>query len=177
MDALSADKLAQAEASLLTNVVLPEGRKFRPDWYVSRADLAGSLVRAGSVPQFVAAAPMFTDVKDAFTRGAVESVQSNPGGRMIYDAAPGGRFYPNNAATKLAAAIAFVKAAGLDGAAATAVLPITVADAAFIPAEWRGYVAAALQNGLISLDGNRFNASRAVTRIELAQSMNAVIGR
>jgi hypothetical protein len=50
-------------------------------------------------------------------------------------------------------------------------LPVTVTDAAQIPTEWRGYVAVALQKGLLSLDGNSFAPNRALTRIELAQAL------
>jgi len=50
-------------------------------------------------------------------------------------------------------------------------LPITITDAAQIPNEWRGYVAVALQKGLLSLDGNSFAPNRSLTRIELAQAL------
>lgn len=175
LGSLSAAGLAQAELSLLTNVMLPEGRKFRPGSSVSRGELAEAIVRAGQVPQFVAASPMFTDVRDIASRNSIESVQANPGGKLFYDAPAGGRFYPNDQATRLAAVIAFVKAAGLD--TSSAVLPITVADAASIPAALRGYVAVALQRGFIALDSNRVNPTRAITRIELAQAMNALISQ
>ena len=174
---LSSDLLAQAEMSLLTNVMLPQGKKFRPDSVVSRADLANTIVRAGSVPQYMAASPMFTDVRDDTTRGSVESIQSNPSGKLFFDASTGSRFYPNNTATKLVAAFALVRAAGLDSKASNAVLPATVADAGAIPSALRGYVAVALQNGFISLDGNYFNPSRGLTRLELAKGMNMVVNK
>ena len=170
----SAD-LAEIELSLLTNVMLPEGRKFRPGSAVSRFELAESFVRAGVVPQYMASSSMYTDVRDLETRNAVESVQSNPSGRLFYDAAPGGLFYPNYQATRLVAAVAFVKAAGLDGSASNAVLPVSVVDASSIPSAWRGYVAVALQNGFLRLDGNRFNPTRPVSRIELAIALNLVV--
>ena len=114
-------------------------------------------------------------VRDEAGRGTVESVQGNPGGKLFYDASAGSRFGPNNAATKLVTAVALVKAAGLDSQAATSTLPISVIDGLTIPAEYRGYVAVALQKGLMLLDGNKFNASRPLTRIELAQALNAFI--
>jgi len=155
-------------------VMLPEGRKFRPGYSVSRADLADAFVRAGLVSQFVAASAMYTDVRDIYTRNSVESVQSNPNGRLFYDAPNNGRFYPNNPATRLAAAVAMVKAAGISP---NSVLPLNIADVNSIPDELRGFVAAALENGYISLDGNRFNPNRAITRIELAQAMNTLVNR
>jgi serine protease AprX len=172
---LSPEQTAQVEKSLLANLMLPEGRKFRPDAAVNRLQLAEAMIRAGLVPQYMASAAMFTDVRDAYSRNAVESTQANPSGALFYDATPGGNFYPHNGVTKLAAAIAFVKAAGLNSQAASASLPQTVADASSIPAAWRGYVAVALQRGFVSLDGNAFSPSRSLTRVELATSLNTLV--
>ncbi|MFN2404887.1 MAG: S8 family serine peptidase [Pyrinomonadaceae bacterium] len=172
---LSPDQAAQVEKSLLANLMLPEGRKFRPYAAVSRLELAESLVRAGLVPQYMASAAMFTDVRDAYSRNSVESTQAFPSGSLFYDATPGGKFSPFNGATKLAAAIAFVKAAGLNSQAASASLPLTLSDASSIPAAWRGYVAVALQRGFVSLDGNAFSPSRNLTRVELARSLNTLV--
>jgi hypothetical protein len=156
--------------------MLPEGRKFRPSFSVTRADFADALVRSGFVPQYLAASAIFTDVRDIYSRNSIESVQSNPTGALIADAVPGGRFYPYNSTSKLVAAIAYVRAAGLESQAATTSLSPTVTDYASIPSAWRGYVAVALQKGFIKLDGNAFNSSRSITRIELAQALNAILG-
>ncbi len=174
--ALSPTMLAEAEQSLLANLILPDGRRFNPGFAVTRAELADTLVRSGLVSQYVARIAMFSDVKDRYTRNAVESVQSNQSGKLLYDASTGGRFYPNNSASRLVAAVAFVKSANLDGQAATATLPVNVADATLIPVSLRGYVAVALQNGYLVLDNsNRFNPSRTLTRIELAHSITTLI--
>ena len=125
---LSVDQAAQVEKSLLANLMLPEGRKFHPEAAVSRFELAEALLRAGLVPQYMASAPVFTDVRDAYSRNAVESTHAFPSGSLFYDAFCGKNFYPNNAATKLAAAIAFVKAAGLSSQAASTSLPVTVTE-------------------------------------------------
>jgi hypothetical protein len=175
LDTLSPALAAEAEKSLLTSVMLPEGRKFKPASSVTRAEFAEAIVRGGFVPQYVASAAMFTDVRDLYSRGAIESIQANQTGPLVIDAA-GGRFYPNNPTTKLTAAIACVKAAGLESLAASTSLPVTMTDASSIPSQWRGYVAVALDRGFIRLDGNAFNASRSITRIELAQALNALIG-
>jgi serine protease AprX len=172
---LSPDQTVQVEKSLLANLMLPEGRKFRPNDAVSRLELAEALVRAGLVQQYMASAPMFVDVRDDDSRNVVESTQAFPCSSLFYDATPGRNFYPYNGATKLAAAIAFVKAAGLSSQATSAFLPLTVSDAASIPAAWRGYVAVALQRGFISLDGNAFSPSRNLTRVELATSLNTLV--
>jgi serine protease AprX len=169
------DQMAVFE-SLSCYLMLPEGKKFRPEWTVLRSEFAESLVRGGRVPQFVAANPMFTDVKDLTRRGAVESVQANPSGKLIFDAASGGEFRPNDAATKLVAAVAFVKAAELEGLVSSSVLPVNVVDASEIPVQMRGYVAVALQRGFLTLDGNRFNANRSLTRLELTKAMVKITG-
>ena len=174
---LSADQTLQVERSLLANLMLPEGRKFRPNDAVSRVELAEAMVRAGLVPQYMASAAMFTDVRDDYSRNVVESTQACSCGSLFYDATPGKKFNPNNGATKLAAAIAFVKAAGLSSQAAYTSLPLTVSDACSIPMAWRGYVAIALQRGFVSLDGNAFNPSRSLTRLELAKSLNTLVSQ
>ncbi|MEO8573523.1 MAG: S-layer homology domain-containing protein, partial [Pyrinomonadaceae bacterium] len=116
-----------------------------------------------------------SDVRDLYSRNVIESLQANPVGPVIIDA--GARFYPNNSTTKLIAAIAFVKAAQLESLTSSTSLPLTMTDASSIPDQWRGYVAVALQRGLIRLDGNAFNGARSITRIELAQTLNALIGQ
>lgn len=158
--------------SVGSHLVLSDGKKFRPFWTVSRSEFAESLVRGGRVPQFVAANQMFTDVLDLTTRAAVESVQSNPSGKLIPDASTGGAFRPYDATTKLIAAIALVKAAKLENSTAAAVLPSSVRDSLSIPAQWHGYVAVALQKGFLSLDENgKFNANNGLTRVELSKAL------
>jgi serine protease AprX len=175
--ALSPEQVAQVEKSLIANLMLTEGRKFHPNAAVSRLELAEALLRAGLVAQYMASAAMFTDVRDATSRNAVESTQAFPSGSLFYDATPGRNFYPYNGATKLAAAIAFVKAAGLNSQAASATLPLTVSDASSIPVAWRGHVAVALQRGFVSLDGNAFSPWRSLTRLELATSLNLLVSQ
>lgn len=171
---LSSDLVAEAERSLLSNVLLPEGRKFRPDWAVSRAELAAAIVRAGLVPMYVAGIPMFTDAREISLRNVVESVQSNPGGRLIFDAS-GDRYFPYANASRLVSVVALVRAANLEAAASTAVMPINVVDLNDIPVQFRGHFAIALQRDLIRLDGNRANPNRPISRIELARSINKLI--
>jgi serine protease AprX len=157
--------------SLRLFLMLPQGKRFRPEAKVTREELAETLVRSGYAPQFVAAAPLFLDVKNLTSRNAIEAVQSRPEGKLIYDANFGSLFQPNASASKLVTAVALVKAAELDNLAAVSTLPASVLDVASIPAQYRGYVAVALQKGLINLDGNNFNSSRALTRLELAYAV------
>ena len=177
LSSLTSNDLTQANISLLTNAMLPDGRRFRPFAAVSRADLAAAFIRSGSVPQYLAGNPLFTDVRDMTTRNVVESVQTDPAGKLFYDAVNGGRFNPNDPATRLIAAVALVRAAGLTSKATTTNLPAGIADASSIPAEWRGTVAVALKYGFLTLDGNKFAPARAMTRIELARAMNALLSQ
>ena len=171
LQSLSPQNQAVAHQSLSRFLLLPEGNNFRCNAFVSRADLAAAFIRAGLVPQYIAAKPLYSDVRDLTTRSVVESVQSNLNGKLILDSADG-KFYPHDAVSKLASAVAFVKAANLESAAAASTLPLTVADAYSIPSQWRGYVALALQKGWLKLDNNNnFKPNRAITRIELAQAI------
>jgi serine protease AprX len=172
---VAGDSLADVQKCILANIIFPTGSKFRPDSSVSRADLASVLMHAGLAPQYIGANPMFVDVRDYSTRSVVESVQGYPDGRLFYDASPGSNFYPNNMALRLMAAVAFVRAAGLEGLTTTATLPATVTDAASIPVQWRGHVAVAMQKGFLSLSATRFEPNRAITRIELVRAVNALM--
>ncbi len=175
LDDLSAADQAVVLESLRRFVMLPEGNKFKYNTDVSRIELAETLVRSGLVSQYMAASPIYSDAKNITTRGAVESVQMSANGKLILDTSTNGKFNVNAAATKLVTAIALVKANNLDSQASTAVLPLSVTDAASIPAAYRGYVAVALQKGWLALDGNKINPDRAVTKLELTRAIVSII--
>ena len=167
---------AQVQKAMVSNVIPAQGKVFLPSAPMSRYDLAAAFVRAGLVPQYLAGSPMFADVKDLTTRNAVEGVQTNPGGKLFYDAMAGGAFSPNNSATKLVAAIAWVKAAGLEGEVSSHYLPTYVTDRTSIPTAYQGYIAVALDHGFISLENNAVNPYRAITRLDAAIAFNRIIG-
>ena len=172
LDGLSPEARAEIQAVLRTFVMKPNGPNFRPGFGVTRGELAATFVRGGHVPQYLPARPRFTDVPDKGTQLYVESAQSAPNGALFPDAAPGGKFRPDDFATRLNAAVALVRAAGLQAEAeATTVLPSWVKDAGTIPAALRGYVAVALDKGLMTADDGRFQAQSAITRAQLAHSM------
>lgn len=174
LSGLSNDSRNMILENLRTFVMLPQGKAFRPNSMVSRAEFAATLVRSGTVLQYVANSQMYSDVKDGYTRNVVESVQSNPNGKLIYDASNGGAFRPDNLTTRLVAAIAFVKASGFENLASNTFLSPNILDYTQIPSEYRGYIAVAIQKGLIKLDGNYFNVNRPLTRLELAQGINKI---
>jgi serine protease AprX len=158
--------------SLRSFVMSPLGRNFRPQFTISRYDLASALMMGGRVPQYLAAQSLFADVNDAMTRLAVESAQASPTGALFTDAPFGGQFRPDDRASKLVAAVALVRAAGLRAQAdALAGTSLSVTDANLIPSNLRGYVSVALSQGLLTKDGTAFNPNRALTRAELAHAM------
>jgi serine protease AprX len=168
LDAPTVDAVRLAVRSL---AMWPDrGGRFRPGAAATRLELAAALVMAARVPQYVPAAPTFTDVRDATTRDFVE-----PTWQLFPDAAPGGAFRPDERATRLAAAVALVRAAGLRqeaDAQAGALLPYT--DTADIPSSLRGYVLVAVSRGLMS-SGLQFNPNGAFTRAELARALATII--
>jgi serine protease AprX len=172
LSTLSSTAQDEVYQALRSYLMWPYGKNFRPQFAVSRYDLASALLMGGRVPQYLPAQPRFTDVRDGMTLLAVESAQSSPTGSLFTDAAFGGKFLPDDPASKLMAAVALVRAAGLrsqaDALAGTS-LPVT--DASLIPSNLRGYVSVALSQGLLTKDGTTFNPNRALTRGELAHAM------
>ena len=148
------------------------GNNFRPQFTISRLDLASALVVGGRVPQYLAGQPRFTDATDKATRIMVESVQSAPCGSLFTDATPGGPFRPDDRATRLTAAVALVRAAGLRSEAESkAGTSLPVSDAYSIPSSLRGYVWVALNRELMTADGGVFRPNNAMSRVELAKAM------
>jgi serine protease AprX len=164
--------------SLRSFVMLPLGDSFRPGFGVTRGELAAALVRGARVPQYAPARSAYADVFDRETTLFVESAQAAPGGPLFADAAPGARFGPDDAAERLTAAVALVRAAGLGAEAeARAGASLPVADAGAVPPALRGYVAVTLERGLLAADGGAFRPRDALTRLELARALSAFARR
>jgi len=101
----------------------------------------------------------------------VESAQANPAGPLLIDAPAGGRFRPNDSVTRLVAAVALVRAAGLRSEAEAGTLaPLSFLDASSVPAEFRGYVSVAVSRGLLS-SGGLFQPQNSLSRAELAHAI------
>jgi serine protease AprX len=174
MASISEAYLPDAELSLMSSVMLPEGKRYRPTSAVARFELAETLLRAGLIPQYVAGSRIFSDVSNHWLRNAAESAHAAPNGPMFHDAVTGGQFKPFNNASRLVAAVAFVRAAGLEDQAVSATLPLTVTDAQSIPVGLRGHVAVALQRRFLTLRSGKFEAAAPLTRIELARAMSLI---
>jgi serine protease AprX len=159
--------------SLRTFSMWPIGSRFRPDATVSRRDFAAAMVMGARVPQYLAGSQMFQDVNGE-PRLFVESAQSAPGGALFLDVQPGGQFRPYDGVTRLAAAVALVRAAGLRTQAenqAGALLPFL--DGLSIPHHLRGYVAVANSHGFIQSD-MWFRPNSSFTRGDLARALAAI---
>jgi serine protease AprX len=173
---LNSAQKADAYQNLRWFGMATSGDRFRPQFTISRFDLASALVICGRVPQYLAGQPRYTDATDIATRIMVESVQSAPGGPLFTDASTGGPFRPDDRATRLAAAIALVRAAGLRSEAESkAGISLSVSDAFSIPSNLRGYVWVALNRGLMNSDGGVFRPNDPMKRFELARAMVEMI--
>ena len=173
---------------------------FRPDAIVSRADFARTLVSNTSLRQTAGATAKFTDVSGDLARIA-EAVTANGATLRDFDFVPkglmsatGASFNPNGTVNRLDTAVAFVRALGHDAdARALANSNVTyngttLSDNAQIPANLRGYVQIAVNDGLfeafsaevrnlgngqyVVLPGPRFEPNTTLTRSKLAGKLN-----
>ena len=174
IDSFSPSLKGEVYQNLRSFSMWPIGSRFRGDFGVSRLDLATSLVLTARVPQYLPGQSNYIDVRDPATRLFVESVQSSPTGSLFIDAQKGGQFRPNDNVTRLAAAVALVRAAGLrSDAEAKAGTLLPFLDAAAIPNELKGYVSVAISAGLLQADTN-FRPQAALSRAELAHAITVV---
>ncbi|HEV7798356.1 MAG TPA: S8 family serine peptidase [Pyrinomonadaceae bacterium] len=177
-DVTALDPSLQADIyqSLRSFTMWPIGSRFGSDFGVARAELAAAMVRSGRVPQYLPRQSSYPDVRDASTMLFVESAQASPTGALFIDANNGGQFRPFENVTRLAAAVALVRAAGLrseaEGKAGT---PLGYTDALSIPSALRGYVSVAVSKGLLQAD-SAFRPQNIFTRADLARA-TAVIQR
>ena len=177
LDSLSVASREEAYHAMQIFAMSPYSLRFRPNFSVSRFDLASALLMSARVPQYLPGQPSYTDVRDDATRIAIESAQAAPGGPLFTDATAGSAFRPFQSATRLIAAVALVRAAGL-GAEAEAAnrnpqLEMPPAEVAAIPVNLRGYVAVAISYGLITTETG-FRSSSPLTRAELAHALSVI---
>ena len=168
LDPASLSDIYQTFRSL---VMSPVGSRFRPSFAVTRANLAAALVQGARVPQYLPAQSSYTDIRDKATMLFVESAQASPNGPMFPMIAAGGAFHPDATVDRLTAAVALVRAAGLRQLAESGSHTLSYVDAASIPESLRGYVAVAVQNGLIRANGATFSPQGSFTRVDLARAM------
>jgi hypothetical protein len=171
---VSSQRRSDVYQALRTRVMMARAGRFRPAFAVTRAALAEAMVYGARVPQYLAAGPVYSDVRDLTTRNFVESTQQIATGALFPEAA-GGEFRPNDFVDRLTAAIVLVRAAGLrEQAEAQSGAQLSVSDGASIPAELRGYVSLALASGLMTAEAGSFRPQNSLTRVELARALVAL---
>jgi serine protease AprX len=169
--ALDSDSAAEIDQNFRGLVMSPIGLRFRPSFGVTRAGLATALVMGGRVPQYLPAQSSYIDIRDRFTMLFVESAQAAPNGALFPGINVGGSFQPDASVDRLTAVVALVRAAGLRQQAESGTYALTYTDGLSIPASLRGYVAVAVQNGLIKTTGTTFNPQGVFTRLDLSHAM------
>jgi serine protease AprX len=173
VDSLSPALRDDIYQSLRSFTIWPIGSKFRAEFGVSRLDLATALVLSGRVPQYLPGRSTYSDVRDQSSMLFVESAQASPTGALFLDV-PRGQFRPYESVSRLAAAVALVRAAGLRGdAEAKAGCPLAFLDASGIPSELRGYVSIAISTGLLQADTS-FRPQGTITRADLAHAIGVI---
>jgi serine protease AprX len=171
LNGLDSASISEIQQNFRGLVMWPVGQRFRPGFGITRADLAMALVLGARVPQYLPAQSNYTDIRDRATMLFVESAQASPNGALFPSTTPGGAFLPDSSVDRLTAVIALVRAAGLRQQAESGANTPTCTDAGSIPASLRGYVAVAVQNGLIKLSGTTFNPQGSFTRLDLSHAM------
>jgi serine protease AprX len=175
LSSLSAASRDEVYRNFRSLVMSPIGGNFRPRFAVTRSDLAAALVTGAHVPQYLPGQSSYLDMRDALTMIFVESAQKAPGGALFPDAVRSGRFRPDVPVSRLEAAIALVRAAGLQSEAQTKTgSPLAITDALAIPVSLRGYVVVAMERRLLTKIGTEFRPQSAMTRGELAHAMVVV---
>jgi serine protease AprX len=174
---LNQASVAEINQSLRFLLLSPIGARFRPSFAVTRANLAAALVQGARVPQYLPSQSSYTDIRDRATTLFVESAQAAPNGALFPSIAAGGAFQPDAAVDRLTATVALVRAAGLRQQAETGSYTLTYLDGGSIPASLRGYVAVAVQNGLIGSSNSYFNPQGNFTRMDLAHALAQIAAR
>jgi serine protease AprX len=174
---LDATSIGEMNQSFRFLTLSPIGQRFRPTFAITRANLVAALVLGARVPQYLPAQSSYTDVRDQATMLFVESAQASPNGALLPAVATGGAFQPDAAVDRLSAAVALVRATGLRQQAESGSYTLTYLDAGSIPASLRGYVAVAVQNGLIKSNSTYFNPQRNFTRMDLAHALAQIAAR
>jgi len=144
----------------------PDG-SFRPEAWVSRAELIKMLVKSRQLTAFAREQPSFQDVathwveSQGWLEPAVEA-------QMLYPADYAGRLAPDVAINRQEAAVMVVRALGLERVALTyAPEQVPFADKGMLPRWAAGYIAAAVKADVVhGYEDGTFGPDRMVTRAE-----------
>ncbi|HYP28031.1 MAG TPA: S8 family serine peptidase [Blastocatellia bacterium] len=136
----------------------------------TRLEVARALMLASGsrVPQHLPHTPTFADVGGDSNAVFIESVVNSPRGNLL--GAIGTNFNPQSHVNRMTAAMAFVKAAGLEQEAKNSSWANPgISDWNTVPLSMRGYVSVAVSRNLIAPSGTQyFRPFDSITRAELA---------
>jgi serine protease AprX len=177
---LDVPSLPPAERDLVARavgrrVIVGRGDRFEAASGLRRGELARSLALVAARPQRIPASPSFSDTHASDPDYPyVESVAGARARRVLIDPQEGSAFQPRADVSRLDFAVAMVRAAGRDAEAETrAGGTLGLTDEDKIPAALRGYVAVALELGLIDTapasGGARFDPKGSVPRLDAAR--------
>jgi serine protease AprX len=175
LNQLSTSDKALAKRALRTGLLTTPSGDFAGGSFANRLDVARAvMLGAGAhIPQYLPDSPSFTDTSSNAAAVFIESVTHSPFGDLM--GSTGSRFYPQSSVTRMTAAIAIIKALGLDAEAqAAGTINPGLVDWNQIPADARGYVSLAISRNLMRTSSGWFRPFDSITRIELAISSVAL---
>jgi len=159
------------------NVMIGRNDGFDAYTDLTRGELARALALAAGRPQRIPPSPSFSDVPASDPLYPyVETVAGARARQVIVDPQNAKNFGPGHDVDRIDFTVALVRGAGLEAEAkARAGESLGLVDAKLIPSNLNGYVAVALERGLIDAiatsDGFVFNPKDEVHRIEAARSL------
>ncbi|MBI4168860.1 MAG: S8 family serine peptidase [Acidobacteria bacterium] len=157
------------------HVLIGRGSLFDPSAGLSRGELARALALTAGIPQRIPANASFSDSRPGDADYPyVETVAGVRARQVLIDPTPGSAFQPKAEVTRLDFAVSLVRAAGQEAEAlARAGESLGLTDEDRIPAALRGYVAVALEQGLIDTipvsGGAKFDPKGSVPRLKAAR--------
>jgi serine protease AprX len=163
------------------NVMVGRGDRFDPYASLLRGELARALALAAGQPQRIPATPSFSDVGVSHPLFPyIETVSGARARRVLIDPLGMSAFVTAAYVTRLDFAVSLVRGAGLeDEAEARAGESLGLVDEDKVPAELRGFVAVALERGLIdtmSADGGAlFDPKGKIQRVSAARFLLRVL--
>jgi len=172
---LPADDGAIVTRAVGRNVLIGHGGVFDAYESLTRGELARALALAAGQPQRIPSKPSFNDVGSSDPNYPyVESVAGARARRDLVDPKNAINFGPDADISRLDFTVALVRGAGLEAEAqARAGETLGLLDESKIPSELRGYVAVALERGLIDTvttdAGPMFNPRDDVPRVDAAR--------
>jgi len=181
--ALPASDVDQIALAVGRRVMVGRGTLFQPYDDLTRGELARALALAAGAPQRVPAAGSFNDVPSSDPAYPyVESVAGTRARTLLIDPKNAASFGSASSIIRLDFTLSIVRGAGREAEAmARSGETLGLLDESKIPAADRGYVAVALQQGLIAAipvqGGAIFDPKGSISRIDASRYLLALLAR